>query len=63
VEIQRELLERAFGMSDNVVYATCSLTRRENEDLVRQVSAPAWEETLWPTDDGEGFYMAGFQAR
>jgi 16S rRNA (cytosine967-C5)-methyltransferase len=58
VETQEMLLRRAREMAPRVVYATCALTRRENEMLVRRVAEPIREETRWPTDDAEGFYMA-----
>ncbi len=50
---QRELYARAQTMAGRVVYATCALTRRENEEI-----APGGE-TLWPEDGGrDGFYVA-----
>lgn len=58
VETQERLLRRALTLAPRVVYATCALTTRENEALVRRVGAPVREETRWPTDDAEGFYMA-----
>ena len=58
-KIQEELLRRAMGMGDRVIYATCSLSQRENDLLVRQVADPLWERTIWPEVDGsDGFYMA-----
>jgi 16S rRNA (cytosine967-C5)-methyltransferase len=57
-DTQAELLARAMTMAPRVVYATCSLARRENEDLVRRVAGnPRREATLWPAV-GEGFYWA-----
>lgn len=56
---QLNLLQRAVTMAPRVVYATCALTRRENEDLVRQVAEPVEEQTLWPEAGGtDGFYWA-----
>lgn len=58
---QRALLEQALALAPRVVYATCSLVRRENEALVRSVAEPSAEATLWPEPDGqEGFYWARF---
>lgn len=63
-EDQRGLLERARDLGGRVVYATCALTRRENEDLVRSVAEPLWEETLWPEEGGtEGYYLAEIAGR
>ncbi len=64
--IQAKLLSDARRLGDRVVYATCSLVRAENEALVRSVvgtgaltgAEPLREQTVWPTDDAEGFYMA-----
>ncbi len=59
-ETQAMLLRDALARAPRVVYATCSLARRENEELVRSVAGPPdHEETLWP-DDNEGFYWASF---
>lgn len=59
VEDQRALLQRARTLGDRVVYATCALTRRENEELVRSVAEPIREETMWPEEGGrDGFYVA-----
>jgi len=56
---QRELLERAVTLAPRVVYATCSLLERENEQLVRHVGEPVAEHTTWPEADGaDGFYWA-----
>lgn len=56
---QRELLELATGMAPTVLYATCSLLRCENEELVREIAEPTAEQTLWPEADGpDGFYWA-----
>lgn len=56
---QRELLERAVTLAPRVVYATCSLLERENEQLVRQVGEPVAEHTTWPEAGGaDGFYWA-----
>lgn len=56
---QRGLLEYARTLGDRVVYATCALTLRENEEMVRSVAEPLREETLWPEEGGrDGFYVA-----
>jgi 16S rRNA (cytosine967-C5)-methyltransferase len=58
-DVQAELLRRALGMGDRVVYATCALTLRENEELVRSVGRVVTEELIWPEEGGtEGFYWA-----
>ena len=58
-DTQRALLRQALTLAPQVVYATCSLLRRENEDLVRSVVEPVDEQTIWPEDEGgEGFYWA-----
>ncbi len=58
-QTQRELLDRAERMAPTVLYATCSLLRCENDDLVRQVAEPVEEQTIWPQVDGpDGFYWA-----
>lgn len=58
VDTQRELLRRALALGDRVVYATCALTRRENE-AVTAPHAPRAEATLWPEPaGGDGFYWA-----
>ena len=51
-----------------LVYATCSLLARENEDRARAFAArhPAWrpegERRLSPLDGGDGFFIARFRA-
>jgi 16S rRNA (cytosine967-C5)-methyltransferase len=51
-----------------LVYATCSLLRRENEDRTDAFLArhPGWTladaRRLGPLDGGDGFYVAAFQA-
>lgn len=62
-DAQLGLLRRAVTMAPTVVYATCALTRRENEDVVRSVAEPAAqlveEQTIWPEPGGaDGFYWA-----
>jgi 16S rRNA (cytosine967-C5)-methyltransferase len=57
-EVQARLLHDARRLAPRVVYATCSLTRAENEALVRSVAEPIREATCWPDEDREGFYMA-----
>lgn len=59
VETQAKLLEQARKLAPRVVYATCALTLRENEEQLRPWK-PEWQQTLWPEVDGQdGFYMAG----
>mgnify|MGYP001594785896 CR=1 FL=1 len=54
VEQQRALLERVRGRAARVVYATCSLARRENEEV-----SGVEGTTLWPEPLGnDGFYIA-----
>ncbi len=58
-DTQEALLRDAVTRGKHVVYATCSLLRAENEDLVRRVApAPIREATVWPDADHEGFFMA-----
>lgn len=58
-DAQRRLLEQALGRADRVVYATCALTRGEDEELVRSVAPPVEEARLWPEPGGrDGFYVA-----
>lgn len=53
VETQRELLARARRMAGHVVYATCALTLRENEEVAGEGT------TLWPEPDGsEGYFWS-----
>jgi 16S rRNA (cytosine967-C5)-methyltransferase len=50
---QRSLLAQARALGGKVVYATCSLARRENEDIAGEGT------TLWPTPGGgEGYFWA-----
>lgn len=58
VETQRALLERARGLGRRVVYATCALTRRENEEVAGDGT------TLWPEEGGhDGFFWAELPGR
>ena len=60
-QLQAELLDRALGLAPAVVYATCSLARRENEGVVAHVTGQHDAGTTnWPGDalGGEGFYWA-----
>ena len=51
-----------------LVYATCSLLARENEDRAAAFAArhPDWrpdgQRRLSPLDGGDGFFIAGFRA-
>ncbi len=59
LETQEALLREALARAPEVVYATCSLVRKENEDLVRSVAEPVFEHTWWPSPGGgEGFFVA-----
>lgn len=59
-DVQAGLVRDARRLGGRVVYATCALTLAENERLVRGVLGgdPLREETVWPDEDREGFYMA-----
>lgn len=64
LETQRELLRRALGLGDRVVYATCALALAENERLARSVGEVVDEHTWWPeAGGGDGFYVAEVRAR
>lgn len=53
VTTQRELLIQARRLGGRVVYATCALTRRENEEIAGEGT------TLWPQPGGsEGYFWA-----
>lgn len=61
VDLQRELLRRAFDLArpgGRVVYSTCTLIAEENEDVVRTVGAPLddlaaeWPELAHPRLSG-----------
>jgi 16S rRNA (cytosine967-C5)-methyltransferase len=69
--LQDAILDAASGKvkpGGRLVYATCSLLARENEDRATAFAArhPDWrsEETrrLSPLDGGDGFFIAGFRA-
>jgi 16S rRNA (cytosine967-C5)-methyltransferase len=57
-DVQERLLRDATRIAPRVVYATCALTLAENEHLVRAVGEPTREETVWPDELREGFFMA-----
>jgi 16S rRNA (cytosine967-C5)-methyltransferase len=64
-QLQREILERALGnlkLGGRLVYATCSLEREENEDIVSHVLAglrvSATHLRLPGRDPGDGFFAA-----
>jgi 16S rRNA (cytosine967-C5)-methyltransferase len=66
-ESQRAMLaaaNRALRPGGTLVYSTCTLSRRENEDLVASVGLQAdAERTLLPHQDGtDGFYIARMTA-
>lgn len=53
VDLQRTLLARARSLGGRVVYATCSLAQRENEEIAGEGT------TLWPEEGGsEGYFWA-----
>ncbi|MFZ5479740.1 MAG: hypothetical protein ACOZNI_23450 [Myxococcota bacterium] len=51
-DTQNVLMIQARRIAGRVVYSTCSLATRENEAIV------PGGETIWPTEEGEGFYVA-----
>lgn len=52
-DLQRSLLARARTLGGSVVYATCSLAQRENEEIAGEGT------TLWPEEGGsEGYFWA-----
>ncbi len=58
LDAQRDLLARARRMAGTVVYATCALTLRENEEVAGAGT------TLWPEPEGsEGYFWAVVGAR
>jgi len=54
VEVQRQLLARARPHAGRLVYATCSLARRENEEVAGVEGTIMWPEPL----GSDGFYLA-----
>lgn len=53
VDAQRTLLARARTLGGKVVYATCSLAQRENEEIAGEGT------TIWPEEGGsEGYFWA-----
>ena len=53
VDLQRSLLDRARAVGGRVVYATCSLALRENEEVAGEGT------TLWPEVGGsEGYFWS-----
>lgn len=63
--LQVQLLEeaaRVVGDGGTLVYSVCTLTRAENDDVVRAARLPGLElvdtETLVPDDDHDGMYVA-----
>lgn len=59
--VQRQLLAEALTLAPHVLYATCALTRMENEEGVRTVGTPDTEQTLWPAPGAQdGFFLATF---
>ncbi len=53
IDIQRDLFQRARKMGGKVIYATCSLARRENEEIAGDGI------TLWPEPGGsEGYFWS-----
>lgn len=69
-KVQPEILERAAGFlkpDGRLIYATCSLLARENEDRVKQFIAtnPSYRivkyKTFLPNGPGDGFFVAWVQ--
>lgn len=53
IDLQRSLLDRARSLGGRVVYATCSLARRENEEVAGEGT------TIWPEVGGsEGYFWS-----
>jgi len=60
-QLQREILQRALGNlkpGGRLVYATCSLEREENEDIVKGLPVTATHLRLPGRDPGDGFFAA-----
>jgi 16S rRNA (cytosine967-C5)-methyltransferase len=60
-QLQREILQRALGNlkpGGRLVYATCSLEREENEDIVEGLAVSATHLRLPGRDPGDGFFAA-----
>jgi 16S rRNA (cytosine967-C5)-methyltransferase len=61
VALQREILEQALPHlkpGGRLVYATCSLEREENEDIVKGLPVTATHVRLPGRDPGDGFFAA-----
>jgi len=67
--VQLDILQEAaalVGPGGTLAYATCSLLRPENEDVIRKFleKTAGWECSLtsrWPVSDmGDGFFLARF---
>jgi 16S rRNA (cytosine967-C5)-methyltransferase len=59
--LQREILQRALQNlkpGGRLVYATCSLEREENEDIVAGLPVSATHLRLPGRDPGDGFFAA-----
>jgi 16S rRNA (cytosine967-C5)-methyltransferase len=60
-QLQREILQRALENltpGGRLVYATCSLEREENEDIVKGLAVSATHLRLPGRDPGDGFFAA-----
>jgi 16S rRNA (cytosine967-C5)-methyltransferase len=60
-QLQREILQRALGNlkpGGRLVYATCSLEREENEDIVGGLAVSSTHLRLPGRDPGDGFFAA-----
>ena len=63
--LQREILETArpyLKPGGKLVYATCSLEREENEDIVKELPVTATHLRLPGRDPGDGFFAAVFSS-
>ena len=65
--LQKKLITHAKSLLNprgQIWYITCSILKKENEELVRNFGKPAFEETILPSTDGEdGGYAAIYQDR
>jgi 16S rRNA (cytosine967-C5)-methyltransferase len=60
-QLQREILRRALENlkpGGRLVYATCSLEREENEDIVGGLAVSATHLRMPGRDPGDGFFAA-----
>jgi 16S rRNA (cytosine967-C5)-methyltransferase len=58
-ELQRRLVSLALERGEVVFYATCTLRRAENEEVIASSNVPFGTRTLFPHKDGtDGFFVA-----